>query len=153
MVSKIIDNPYIFDITYKANSFDILINNINLWKKSKLNKTLYMSIKKIIIRELKYLNYNLSHIGTKYLIDTIIELYYSGETTLSQNLTKTVYPILSRKYNKSINNIKINITRATTNMYYNCPEERLQNFFGFSSVIEKPHSKEIIYIILNKLAS
>ena len=95
------------------------------------------------------MGYNLSYCGTKYLIDSIYYAYKEGEF-FDGNLTRKIYPIVARKYSKTCNNIKCNITRATDMMFYECEETKLLKYLKFQ-VISKPGTKLIIEAILNKI--
>ena len=68
----------------------------------------------------------------------------------SENLNKNIYPVIAKKYNKTVNNVKCSITSATTSMFYDCDETRLKNYFNFYTVI-KPKPKVVIHTILNKI--
>ena len=111
-------------------------------KKEKYDK--YIS--KTIYEELCLLNFNFSHIGTKYLADTIYILVKSNV----ENLSKEVYPILSKRYNKSILNIKCNLYSAVNSMYYDCESSILKNYFKFSEDM-KPTTKLVANTISNKI--
>lgn len=100
-----------------------------------------------IENELLYLGYNLSHVGTRYLVE-IIELLYNDDT--SENLEKNFYPIISEKYNKSINNIKNNIFNATNLMFTYCSNEKLLKYFGIVELI-KPSPKLVMFTVLSKI--
>ncbi len=150
-VKEVISNPYIFSYNYPDYNYNQILTDISKWKNTRTFNSQYLMARKKIIKELEFLKYNFSHIGTTYLLELILELYIQRKTTPSTNLTKTIYPSIAHKHNKSINNIKSNITQATLNMYYNCSEENLKIFFGYNSVIEKPRSKEIAFKILYKL--
>ncbi len=121
------------------------INEILKNKTSNLNNSILLNK---INKELEYLGYNLSYNGTKYLSESIALIYNNYGN--SENLNKNVYPILANKYNKTISNIKCNITIATNSMYYNCDENRLINYFNFYTA-DRPKPKLVIYTVLNKL--
>lgn len=148
---QLINNPYIFTLLPYEYNLNQIITEISIWQNSHSSCLPNSMLREKIINELEYLKYNLSHIGTIYIIETILELYNRSKTNYSTNLNKTIYPVIANKYNKSINNITSNITKSTINMYYNCSEETLKSFFGYNTIIEKPHSKEIIFKILHKL--
>lgn len=86
--------------------------------------------------------------GTKYLSECIALIYNNYDNC--ENLTKSVYPIIAKKYHKTINNVKCNITSATNAMFYDCDENRLKEYFNFYTIC-KPKTKLVIYTILNKL--
>ena len=144
-VEDIIGNKMIYDyIIDGTNSREIS------YKISKMIETKDKDNKrKEIIKELKYIGYNLEYVGTNYLADTILEIYSSKEQ-MRDNLQKEIYPIISQKYNKTVHNIKCNINRATDCMYYECDSERLKKYFGFYDDT-KPTAKIVAFTVLNKI--
>lgn len=106
-------------------------------------------IMKKISEELKYIGYNLSYCGTKYLIECIY-YFYEHQYSFDENTIKSVYTILAKKYNKTENNIKCNITRATSIMFCECEENKLKKYLGLCS-LPKTGSKIIIHTVLNKI--
>ena len=141
---SLVGNPLIAQIVFKGScqKKDIL-ERINQLVEEKSNSLIYNKIS----HELCNLGYNPNYKGTIYLTDVIFEIYlrlgsYQG------NLKKEIYPIVSLHFNKSVHNIKCNITRATENMTRYCKQESLdKHFSGF-----KPTTKGIINIILNEIA-
>lgn len=101
-----------------------------------------------IYEELKYIGYNPSYYGARYLAESIALIY--GNYDCSENLNKNIYPILAKRHNKTINTIKGDIRSATNSMFYECDESRLKTYFNFYTV-SKPKPKLVIYTILNKL--
>jgi DNA-binding LytR/AlgR family response regulator len=71
------------------------------------------NIREKIISELNDIGYNFKYIGTVYLLEAIIYIYKSNNLDLLDNLERNVYKYISFKYNKSVNNIKTNIIKAT----------------------------------------
>ena len=102
-----------------------------------------------ITQTLQYLGYSLKHQGTYYLSDAIWEIYQSSDP-LFFNLIKGIYPIIAKKYNKTVNNVKSSINKSTENMYYECDVEKLKDFFHFC-YDTKPTVKIVIFAVLNKL--
>jgi len=62
---------------------------------------------------LEKLGYNWKYKGTNYLLEAIIYIYKNNNLDLLDNLEKNVYKYISCRYNKSINNVKTNIIKAT----------------------------------------
>lgn len=122
------------------NDLDVILKKMDIIKND---------YREIIWNELKYLGYNPAYYGTKYLIDCIYYLYKNCNIYDDNSLTN-VYPIISKKYNKPINNIKCNITRATSIMFCECEENKLKEYLG-TCTIPKTGSRIIIQTILNKL--
>lgn len=104
-------------------------------------------IKSKIIHEMELLNYNFSYHGSKYLVDAIYELY-KNKDKFHDNLSKYVYPIISKKYHKSANTIKCDIDHATKMMFYDCEENIIYRYFN---LVEKPTLKQVMFTILNKI--
>lgn len=146
MISQIIQNEFVYSYILKTSDFTKIVNQINwlIEQKEAIKYDKYIS--KTIYEELCLLNFNFSHIGTKYLADTIYILVKSNV----ENLSKEVYPILSKRYNKSILNIKCNLYSAVNSMYYDCESSILKNYFKFSEDM-KPTTKLVANTISNKI--
>lgn len=97
-----------------------------------------------------YLNYNSSYIGTKYLEELIFE-FYKIKDEYEGSFKNVLYPILSKKYKKSIDTVYGNIKQATNTMILNCEEKRLLEYFHYDSFY-KPKIKEIVFTITNKIS-
>ena len=98
---------------------------------------------------LVYLNYNLSHFGTMYLIETIFEIYYKKDY-LGDDIKNNIYSVLAKRYNKSINTIYTDIKQATASMYEKRNEKILVDFFKLKEC-RKTKVTQVIFTILNKL--
>ena len=107
------------------------------------------SIREKIQNELRYLCYNYSYIGTKYIEEVIFEIYKIKEC-FNGNLAREIYPILSKRYNKSVDSIYGDIKLSTRNMILDCSEDIIMEYFNYSYFV-MPKIKEIILVILNKL--
>lgn len=95
------------------------------------------------------LNYNYSYKGTKYLEETILEIYKMN-INFEGNLEKEIYPIIAEKHQKKMDTIYGNIKFATNHMIMDCKEEKLNQYLGYS-YFEKPKVKEIIFKVLSKI--
>ena len=142
--------PDFFVYCYLSHTEDIStiflkLNEIAIQKNYKASNSVLISK---INTELEYIGYNLSYVGTKYLSEIISIIYNNNNIT--DNLNKNIYPIIAKKYNKTINNIKCNISIATECMFYECDEIRLKQYFNLYTTI-KPKPKLIISTILNKI--
>lgn len=149
LLSKIVRNPYIFSYNSKINSIDSIIQNIKDLienKQSSDNNTILMED---INNELNKLHYNFKYIGTRYLAECIYEAYLRNKK-YDINLNKDIYPIISKKYNKTISTIKTNINQATTNMYFDTEEKVLFNFFKYN-IPCKPRPKDIILKVIENI--
>lgn len=147
-IDNVSSNSYIYEYVSSNEDISMIflkINEIAKSKKTQLNNSILLGK---INRELEYIGYNLSYNGTKYLSECIALIYNNYDS--SENLSKNIYPIIAKKYHKTVNNIKCNITSATNSMYYECDEERLKNYFNFYTSA-RPKPKLVVYTVLNKL--
>ena len=143
-------NPFVYTSINKIEIFDRLEEILSIYSILN-NKEIYNDlIKSKITKELEYLGYNLSYVGSAYLHD-IIYIIIKQNLSTNFNLKKDIYPFLYEKYKKSYNNIKSNINKATEIMYYECDENRLKEYFNVSSIIEKPKPKYVIAYIVKKI--
>lgn len=95
------------------------------------------------------MNYNFSHVGTKYLEETIIEVY-NVKDIFDGNFEGNIYPIIAKRYNKRANTIYCNIKQATNAMIVNCDEKILIKYFNYNYFV-KPKVNEVIFTILHKI--
>ena len=129
---------------------DIPVSNKILPKINKIEKIQDENdLRTQIISELRYLGYNLSHQGTYYLVDVIIEILKMPDKP-TYNLKKDIYPIISKRTNKTMINIKNSIHKASNYMYCTCDIEKLKRYFGFLSDT-KPTVKQIVFSVINRL--
>ncbi len=155
LLPKIVHNPYIFDYKSKISINNNLLETIekllyskNIDYKETTHNNSY-TIKEEINSELHKIKYNFSYIGTKYLSDCIYEVYLRKDK-YNINLKQDIYPTISKKYHKTVNNIKTNINRSTNNMYFDCEEKVLSEYFGYT-LDTKPNIKDIILQVIKHL--
>ncbi len=146
---KLAKNKMIYKLLCKTLNMSKIVEYINelIQYKKESNKLEYIRSK--IIEQVTYLGYNLSYKGTKYLIDGIDYIAINQDKNL-ENLKRDVYPIIAKKYNQSIHNIKCNINRVTDLMYFNCESNKLKQYFQYYNDV-KPNVKTVIYTIINKI--
>lgn len=147
-INNKLSDPYIYKYVYHTEDISIIFSNITEIANNKIAQINSSILSNKINKELEYIGYNLSYNGTKYLSECIALIYNNYDNC--ENLTKSVYPIIAKKYHKTINNVKCNITSATNAMFYDCDENRLKEYFNFYTIC-KPKTKLVIYTILNKL--
>lgn len=148
ILKKINENKFIFNYCLKFNDIEI-INNLNNLVNENQERIPIKLVKNKIKIELEKLYFNFSYLGTKYLYECIYQCYYQKDY-YNINLSKDIYPIISKRYNKSINSIKINIFQASYIMYCSNDKISLSKYFGYR-IIEKPKTKDIIFIVLQKI--
>lgn len=159
LLDKSIDNYKYIIKCIKCYSFE---NNLITFGKdiksciNKIRNYIYTPIKNdkklklLINNELRNLNFDFSYLGTRYLSDAIYEAYLTSED-FDINLNTAIYPVLAKKYNRSINNIKSNIYYSTNMMYCNTTENYLIKNLGLDIIDSKPKLKDIIVYILKKI--
>ena len=127
----------------------LICNSQNLYKYMNANEE--RIIKGKIKKEMKLLGYNMEHIGAKYLVETIC-IVYSLKKYTNINLLKDIYPIVAKKYGKTVNNIRCNIRNATDIMYFDNEEEVIKKYLeNYKNC--KFGSKIVIDAILEKIRS
>lgn len=111
-INKIGNNNQICETIYKLESFEIICR--------KMEKVIYdmdydnsIKIKNFISSELLNMGDSIKYKGTQYILESIIYIYENNNLDLLDNLEQNVYKYISSKHNKSINNIKTNIIKAT----------------------------------------
>ncbi|MCI8548830.1 MAG: response regulator [Bacilli bacterium] len=144
-ISQLVNNPLVYDFIIKGIRKEEMIYRI---KRLIDYKNIEVK-KKAIINELDSIGYDLGYKGTLYLIEAILQMYIKGELTID-NLQKDIYPIISKIYHKTVNNVKCNINNATEAMYYRCDSQKLKEYFNFYDDI-KPTTKTVIYTVLKNI--
>lgn len=83
---SLLSNPYIFSYINKPASLDLIFKDLKkiILEKTSIDNQGYINF--LIEKELKYLCFDFSHIGTQYLQDTIFYTYISKNYTI--NLSK-----------------------------------------------------------------
>lgn len=139
-------NKYVFSYTNKITSIPQEIRNLISYKNNTSNLE---NIKNKIKEELINLNYNYSYKGTKYLEETILEIY-KVKFEFDGNLSKNIYSIIAKRHQKNIDTVYENIKHATSSMISKCDREKIIDYFGYSYYF-KPKIQEIIFTILHKI--
>lgn len=127
---KVFDIP-IFLISKELNITADISSNIFLYDNEKIffNKFQYIlkslrhiennnkinDIKNKVYSYLLEFGYSFSHLGTKYLANSIVTIFIQNNDK-NFKLEREIYPIIAKKYNVTINNIKSDITLATKYM-------------------------------------
>ena len=107
--------------------------------------------KEKIMKEILYLNYDISNIGTIYLIEAIKYIVLKMPNKEFNNLKGEIYPIIAERHKDTIHNIKSNIERANNIMYCRCEMNRLLEYFNYIEDT-KPNIKTVIITIINKIS-
>ncbi len=149
LLSQVIGNRYIYSYHSKANNIDFVLKKLQCLIEEKEKYKKITSIRSKIKIELEKLNFNFSYIGTRYLYDCIYECY-GKEKIYNINLNKSIYPILSKKYNRTISSIKTSIFQAISKMYCEIDENTLWDYLEYRP-ITKPKTKDIIECVIKRI--
>lgn len=149
------------DLMYKIKK---KFNNLEIIYKSSQMKKLYNKMEEIIskisylheentiqnyvTKELMKIGYDFRYKGSKYIYEAILYIYQNNNFDMLDNLEKNVYFHIANKYNKTINNIKTNIIKATNNIYNYKEEKELKKYFLIDIKITP---KFVISNILNQI--
>lgn len=142
-------SSYVFSYHNKLEGYDNIIISLKQLISEKMEQHQNNTIKEKISKELRELNYNPSYNGTKYLAETIFEIF-KVKDDFDGKIEKNIYSILSKRYHKTTNTIYNNIKQATNIMLLDCPEKKIISYFNYAYFI-KPKIKEIIFTIINKI--
>lgn len=149
-VYNIVENYYNDVIVFKVNSKnknnDLMIVIID--ERNKVKKVSEKTLRSRIKEELKNLKYNYSYKGTKYLEECIYLFHKNGYE--KDNLSRDIYPIIAKKYNAKIQTVKCDILQASASSYYECEQEKMEEYFGLE-LTSKPKTKDIIFTVMRKL--
>lgn len=143
------NNPCVYSCVNKIKGIDNTLNEIQKLVEIKQKEKIKNTFEENVIHEISKLNYNLSYKGTKYLIESVM-LIWNKKDIENINLKRDIFPVIAKKYNKTVNNIKININNATEIIFYDCPQYKLNDYFGYK-ITNKPKVKLVICTILQKL--
>lgn len=113
LVNQVIKNNENYQILSKTQTNEQIQRFIKDYIHNKKFKNEEKQIRDKIISEIKNIGYNFKYIGTVYILESILYVYMSNNLDLLDNLESNVYKYVSFKYNKSLNNIKTNIIKAT----------------------------------------
>ncbi len=147
--TKIMNNPCIYSLVNKLDGLSNILKEVKMLANIKEANISEQKITNMIINELSKINYNFLYSGTRYLVESIM-LIIENKNFENINLKKDILPIIAKKNNKTASNIKMNINNATEMMFYDCSQEKLNDYFGYK-VISKPKTKFVISTILKKL--
>lgn len=147
MLNSLMNKNVVECIANKTDGIDNIMYKINEIVKNNDNNS--SRVKNRIINELLKIGYRLKHKGTKYIIDSILFLYYQSNQDLN-NLEKYTYRYVAKKYKKTVANIKTNIVKATEYVYWESDEENLKKYFK-KDYYEKPTPKNVIIEVLNRI--
>lgn len=151
LIAKIVNHPLVIDFINKSDNINNIYNKIENYEKELSFSYIQEDLIQKITDELSYIGYNPAHLGTKYIRECILEIYKTNNSHSLCNLEKYLYPKVGCMHNKSVQNIKINITKATDSMYLESDMNVVKDYFHFSDNKRKPTPKIVISTILNKL--
>lgn len=157
MMKETIDNLLVYSCISKMQGLDEVVERVNEMCNEKENnlktKELIIKKRKIIRKkinnELIELGYNIQYVGTGYISDSIYLLYYLNNVKKIK-LEKDIYPIIAEKNNTTVNTVKCDIIRATSQLKKDVDNLKLKEYFGyFFDKGVKP--KLVIKTVLNKV--
>lgn len=148
IVKNLNKHKLVYQAFLNTESFSTIIGILQKNLNARTQDSQTTCIRNKIINELQMIGFNLAHKGTHYLAESVVLMATTERN--NENLSKNIYPKVSKIFKKDLNNIKCNITSATEAACKNITDEILYNYFKLSGHI-KPTTKMIIYSILKKL--
>lgn len=154
-IKHIISNKLVYGFVNKSSGLEKINEKVAEIIQIYKNDEKKQEVKKSIIDELLSLGYCIKHKGTKYLMEVILLIYEQYnmnkcEEIYVDNLERYFYREVARKHEKTTQNIKSNINKATAAMYLECDQNKLLRYFSFTYDY-KPTPKVVINTILSKL--
>lgn len=149
LITSIVNHPLVTDYINKSDEMIEIYHKLKSFEKDLNYSNIKNDLSKKITTELIHIGYNPSHIGTQYIKECILKIYQNTE--LIHNLESYVYRKIACIHNKSFQNVKSNIIKATNFMYAEANINLLQDYFHFNDNKRKPTPKMVISTILNKL--
>lgn len=107
-------------------------------------------IKERIAKIIVNMGFNFSHIGTKYLIETIEILYDANDLVMLRSVEKKVYTILAQRHSRNASTIKSDIIKATNFMNEQATMRKRREDI-FYDAYDKQTPKSVINSVLLKL--
>lgn len=148
MIKNLNNHELVYKVFKSNESLSMIVHTMKQIVDNSKEKDNIACIRNKIINELQTIGFNLSHKGTHYLAESVLLMATTEKS--NENLSKYIYPKVSKIFNKDLNNIKCNITSATEAACKNITDDILLNYFKLSTHI-KPTTKMIIYAILKRL--
>lgn len=144
-INKIYKNKNIYAIINKGNGFSKISHDVNLYLE-KIDKEINeQKLYKRIKKELNKFNFNNANKGTDYIVDTILLLYDKEKI----NLSKDIFPILSKKYNVNPINIKWNMEKNFKSMLRYTESDVIKDYFNIKRISDLTIKNAIKTIINN----
>ena len=138
----------IISLSYKKNKNMISLNNLN-----NINGLMHMfdmdKVREKAMKELEYIGYKLHYKGTQYLLESIVYIYRTQDSKVN-NLQSGIYPIIAKKYKKTVRNIKSSISKATEIMYYESDATKIEKYFLTDEGV-RPTVKQVIFTVINRI--
>ena len=96
----VINNNSIYTLIDKCEKKEVILSVINEFIYRKMTYKREEKIKNKIFNEISYLGFDITHKGTKYLLESIEYIILNPEKEVSK-LERDIYPVLSKKYGES----------------------------------------------------
>lgn len=147
------ENCKIIYLNESNNDYAIAKDNIDLIIKSIENISKTVSSKYIDTRlysELVLLGYDVSILGTKYILEALKMMYFSNDALLERSIASNIYPALAEKFGVSTNVVKSNVNYATSRMLQHTKNKDLLRCFGLKTN-GRIGVKSVLHYILQKI--
>lgn len=144
-IKLIAKNPFVIACLPKLDSFDKIYDLI-----TSIIKDNSFDLRKCIKIEMQSLGFNLKYVGSIYLLECIMWIYFHPEAF--NNLERNVYSIIADKEKKSVFTIKSNILKCINHMYMETDFNKIREYFSLY-YDTRPTPKVVIMAILNHISN
>lgn len=110
LLKEAIKINYVCEVLDKTESYDSVIEKITHFLDHNNN---IVDVQNFILSELNYMGYDIKYKGTQYILESIMYVYQKNDFDLLDNVEQNIYKFIGDNHNKTINNIKTNINKAT----------------------------------------
>lgn len=147
-INKVYKYNNVYTIINKGAGFDKIEHDL-IFALTQINEEIEeKKIYSIVKKEIELFNFNKSNLGTKYLIDSVLQAYKKKNF----NLTHDIYPILANKYNVSQKKIKWDMEKNIKSMRRYTETKIIKEYFHIEKT-ENLTVKNVITEILENIST
>lgn len=150
LIETLKDDSIVTEVYDKNDGKEVIMERIKNLKIESQRRDSIKTTRNRVVSELLYIGFNPKHLGTQYLLESILYIYNSPDRTVTNNLENLVYKPIGEKYHKTKDSVKSCILKATNCMFDEGDASRIREYFSIADK-SRPTPKQIISKILYNL--